>query len=181
MNTENKNQSIIKTNENINNCNHPQIVETRNKKNLTLAMALLLSGAVLTGIMGVKMMTSLLILGILIMLFSGFILTFKLKQKVYRVTGSVIKPYRYYFDRIFLKFAENLFSSSDFDNQDIITLLENGNVCCNILLSEDQRFAAVQIFEYTAFVFEPATPIYYFTDSQASKFAEYINRCKVVK
>jgi hypothetical protein len=169
--------------DNINSYQHPQIIEKRNIKNVTIAGVCIFLGALfvcnsLIFNTGTELAMALVIMGISGISFGIMSLAIQSKQKVYEKTGSVIKAPLFYFSREYLSFAENLLSGENFNIKKTIPLLDNGNVYFNVLSSRDNRFAAIQIFESTPLAFQPVTPIYYFEEEKALKFWEYINRCK---
>ena len=169
--------------DNINSYQHPQIIENRNIKNVVVAAVCLLVGCVLifnsfffnldTGVV-----ISLVILGISGVSFGIISYAVQSKQKIYTKTGSVIKTPVFYFSREYLTFAEHLLANSSFDTKKTIPLLADGTVYLYVLSSRDNRFAAVQIFEYISQSFDPVSPIYVFEEEQSLKFWEYMNRCK---
>jgi hypothetical protein len=170
-------------NDNINSVHHSQIIEKRNMKNVVIAGACLLVGSLFVCNSFLFHWTEALTFSLVIMGISGIsfgIITFAVqsKQKVYEKTGSVVKSPLFYFSRDDLNFAEHLLSERTFDVKKTIPLLDNGNVYFHVLSSLDNRFAAVQIFEFETSAFHPISPIYYFEENDALKFWKYINRCK---
>jgi len=169
--------------DNINNYPHPQIVEQRNVKNVIIAGACILAGCILICNSLIFNVKAALTIALSIMGISGIssgiiLLLLQSKQKIYIKTRSVIKSPFYYFSREYLLFAQNLLANKNFDCKKTIPFLDNGSVYFHVLSSLDNRFAAVQIFEFDTSSFQPITSIYYFEDEQALEFWKYINRCK---
>jgi hypothetical protein len=169
--------------DNINSCHHPQIIEKRDLKTVIIAVLCIVLGGVFVCNSfifntGDELAISLVIMGISGISFGIISWAVHAKQKVYEKTGSVIKAPIFYFSREYLTFSEHLLAHGSFDTKKTIPLLDNGKVSFHVLSSRDNRFAAVQLFEFSSSSFQPVTPIYYFEDDKALLFWEYINRCK---
>ena len=163
--------------------NHSLIIEKQNINALILSIVSIVGGLFLTFHsyifkMSKNLEIALVVIGILCILIGVSILILKSKQRIYAKTGSVIKQQICYFSRDELNIAQNLLINGKFENEKAITLLDTGNLYFEVQISKDKCFAAVQIFEFVPFAFQPTTQIYYFTDNQALKFYEYMQRCK---
>jgi uncharacterized membrane protein len=163
--------------------NQSPIIEKLNINNLILSIILLLSGLFLTihscfFSLSKNLEMALIVVGVLIILLGVSLLVLKNKQKVHEKTGSIIKSQLYYISREDLVSAKNTLAAGKFENEKAVPIVDTSNVYFDTLISKDKAFASVQIFEFVSYDFQPATPLYYYTDNQALKFCEYVERCK---
>jgi hypothetical protein len=163
--------------------NQSPIIEKLNINNLIISSTLLLIGLLLTihsyfFSLSKNSEMALIVVGVLIMILGVSFLVLKNKQKIYEKTGSIIKSQLYYISREDLVSAKNTLAAGKFENEKTVTIVDTSNVYLDTHISKDKSFSAVQIFEFVSYDFQSATPIYYYTDNQASKFCEYMERCK---
>ena len=72
-----------------------------------------------------------------------------------------------------------MLEDSDFRlNRGAVTRL-SGNVRLDYILSKDHKFAAVQLFQFVPYVYEPVTQIYYYTNEVAADFARHLIKSKL--
>jgi hypothetical protein len=162
-------------------CSH--IINKQNTTNVIISIILVAIGLFLTchSIFfktGYNIKIALIVIGICIIPVGIILWISKSKQMIYEKTGSKIESQRFYFSRDDLNFAQNLLANGKFENEKKVTFIDTGNSYFEILTSKDRAFASVQIFEFNSLAFEPATQKYFYTDTQALKFIEYIQRCK---
>ena len=50
----------------------------------------------------------------------------------------------------------------------------------DILISQDNQFAALQLFQFVPYTYTPVTPVHYFTGSQAAAVSAFLSKCKAV-
>lgn len=56
-----------------------------------------------------------------------------------------------------------------------------GNIRMDVILSEDNKFAAVQLFQFVPYTYQPITSVHYFTNEKASAVAAFLAKSKVNK
>jgi hypothetical protein len=116
--------------------------------------------------------------GIILLIWAITWFLLKNKKYVYTQTGSTVKVHDYYIQREQMEPLKILLSHAAFSLAKPVHFQENGNVCLKVLMSDDKRFAAIQMFEYVSFSFQSATPVYTYTDVQASDFIAFLDKCK---
>jgi hypothetical protein len=105
----------------------------------------------------------------------------KNKKYVYFKTGSTMKASNYYILREQMENIKMFLSQSAFSSAKHVQFQEQGNVAIKVFISDDKRFAAVQIFEYASFSFQAITEVYTYADEQAYDFITFLEKCKVEK
>ncbi len=102
----------------------------------------------------------------------------KNRHDVYAPTGSPVKKFAHFFHREDMEKLINLLNNKTFPNASPITFSPNASMRMNIIHSADKKIASVQLFEYIPHSYEPASKLFYYTDSEASDFLNYIKDCK---
>lgn len=164
----------------------PQVTEAKNNTVIFTSLAVVAIG-IIALIIGAtqKSLSSgisiaLIVTGVIFVIAGGIMLAAKRKQLVYEVTGSPARSNSYYFNRSQLEHMKTLLAHGGFGIGNPIEISSNGNIKMDVVLSNDKRFAAVQIFEYVPFEYLPATKPYYFNEVQATDFANFLERCPKV-
>ena len=94
---------------------------------------------------------ALMVLGTGLFLMGIFRLFWKSKEVIYLPTKSVAKEHSIFFD---LKHMD-------------------------VILSADKKFAAVQLFQFIPYTYQPITSVQYFTDEQASAVIAFLAKSKM--
>ena len=55
----------------------------------------------------------------------------------------------------------------------------SGNIRMDVILSADKKFAAVQLFQFIPYTYQPITSVQYFTDEQASAVIAFLAKSKM--
>ena len=55
----------------------------------------------------------------------------------------------------------------------------SGNVRMDIILSQDNKFAAVQLFQFVPYTYTPVTSVHYYTGNDAATVSAFLSKCKV--
>ena len=118
-------------------------------KSSTVSMALMVFG------------TGLFLLGI-------FRLFWKSKEVVYVPTGSIAKERSIFFD---LKHMDKL--------TDLVKSEASGNIRMDVILSADNKFAAVQLFQFVPYTYQPVTAVHYFTNDAAAAVAAFLTKSQL--
>ena len=54
----------------------------------------------------------------------------------------------------------------------------SGNVRMDVMLSQDNKFAAVQLFQFVPYTYTPVTSVRYFTGNEAAAVSAFLSKCK---
>ena len=133
---------------------HPDIVKRTSVSGLIFSVAMLLVGVFIFASifeMSDKSSTlsmALMVLGTAFVLLGVFRLFWKSKEVVYLPTGSVTK------------------SSG------------SGNVRMDVMISQDNKFAAVQLYQFVPYTYTPVTSVRYYTGSDAVAVSTFLEKCK---
>jgi len=49
----------------------------------------------------------------------------------------------------------------------------------DVMLSADKKFAAVQLFQFVPYTYQPITPVQYFTNEEASAVVVFLSKSKM--
>lgn len=170
--------------ENIKFYSTPDIKRSANYTSITTAIITLIVGILLLlfpiffegtnqAIISVLMM-----IGIALIIFSGFRLIWRSKSVVYLPTKSTIKEEDFYFDS---KCYQTLNSVVTTGNHDLVAQLraQSGGACKLVVLySKDKQFIALQILKYEPFSYVPQDEVYSFKDKVAEKLIDAIQTAK---
>lgn len=63
--------------------------------------------------------------------------------------------------------------SGDFSLQSTAKGGTSGNLRLDVMLSEDKKFAAVQLFQFVPYTYNPITSVRYFTNGEAASIAAF--------
>ena len=108
-----------------------------------------------------------------------FRMFWKSKEVVYVPTGSVAKEQSVFFD---LKHMDKLKELVNFGNLSVDSGIKSetsGNLRMDIILSEDNKFAAVQLFQFIPYTYQPITTVHYFTNGEAATIAAFLAKSKM--
>lgn len=128
-------------------------------KSSTISMALMVFG------------TGLFLIGI-------FRLFWKSKEVVYLPTGSVTKEHSIFFDLKYMDSLTNIVNSGSFSAGSAIKSESSGNIRMDVILSEDKKFAAVQLFQFVPYNYQPITSVQYFTNDEVSAVVAFLTKSK---
>ena len=118
---------------------------------------------------------SLIVIGASVFFIGLFLALSRPKMFIYLPTGSKIKPYAMYFDASCKSQLFSLIIDDCFHNTDkAIKSLEDGKLKLDIMLSEDNKFATVQLSEYIGFNYEPISETFFFCDESAQAVADFM-------
>ena len=117
---------------------------------------------------------ALMVLGTALLLVSIFRLFWKSKQVVYLPTGSSTREFSAYFDLTYLNSLQELLTSGSVPSSSHFQMVESGNIRMDVLYSSDEKFAAVQLFQFIPYKYEPVTMVNYFKNADAQAFISFI-------
>lgn len=118
--------------------------------------------------------------GAAFVLFGLFRLFWKSKELVYLPTGSVAKELSLFFDLKYLDELSDAVTHNRFGCTSGVKCCGSGNVRMDIMLSQDSKFAAVQLFQFVPYSYMPVTPVRYLTGDDAAAVAAFLVKCKTL-
>ena len=122
---------------------------------------------------------ALMVLGTGLFLMGIFRLFWKSKEVVYLPTGSVAKEHSVFFDLKHMDSLVNIVNSGSFSADSAIKSESNGNIRMDIILSEDKKFVAVQLFQFVPYNYQPITSVQYYTNESASAVVAFLSKRKI--
>ena len=115
----------------------------------------------------------------LMVLGTGLFLFWKSKEVVYLPTKSVAKEHSVFFDLKHMDALKNLVNSGSFSADSKIKSEASGNIRMDVILSADKKFAAVQLFQFIPYTYQPITSVQYFTNEEASAIVAFLSKSKM--
>ena len=122
---------------------------------------------------------ALMVLGTGLFLMGIFRLFWKSKEVVYLPTKSVAKEHSVFFDLKHMDALKNLVNSGSFSADSKIKSEASGNIRMDVILSADKKFAAVQLFQFVPYTYQPITSVQYFTNEKASAIVAFLSKSKI--
>lgn len=120
---------------------------------------------------------ALMVLGTGLFLVGIFRMFWKSKEVVYLPTGSKAKERSIFFDLKYLDKLTDQVNSGTFSSKEIKSET-SGNIRMDVILSDDNKFAAVQLFQFIPYTYQPVTSVRYFTNDDASSVANFLLKSK---
>lgn len=155
---------------------HPDIVKRTSLSSVILSAILCIvgAGAFATSLkMGDSSSTISMLLmagGTILFLLAVYRLFWRSKEWVYIPTGSVAKEGSCFFDVCDLEALNDALDKKTFTSHKDVRVKTNGNVRMDYMISRDKKFAAVQLFRFVPYTYEPASSVIYYTGNDASAF-----------
>lgn len=163
---------------------HPDIVKRTNVTGLLFSSTMLVVG-VLAFISTLELADrssalsmALMVFGTGLSLVGVFRLFWKSKAVVYLPTGSIAREHSVFFDLKHLDKLTDLVNSGSFSNASAVKSEPSGNIRMDVILSKDCKFAAVQLFQFVPYTYQPVTEVHYFTNETASVVAAFLSSNK---
>ena len=122
---------------------------------------------------------ALMVLGTGLFLIGIFRLFWKSKEVVYLPTKSVAKEHSVFFDLKHMDALKYLVYSGSFSADSKIKIEASGNIRMDVILSADKKFAAVQLFQFVPYTYQPITSVQYFTNEEASAIVAFLSKSKI--
>ena len=114
-------------------------------------------------------------LGTIFILIALYRLFWKSMEMIYLPTGSKVSEGSCYIDSCDLPEMARLVENKNFSLSSKFSFKQSGSGRLDYLISEDRQFAAVQLFHFVPYAYEPASQIYYYTGDDAAAFVRYLN------
>ena len=159
---------------------HPHIAKHTSLQSILLSIAIALAGVVIIYFSldhdhkSSTLSMTLLTVGAILILVSLYRFFWKSAEMVYTPTGSVVSVGSYYADTDVLPLLQQLIENKNFDSSKRLTFKPSGNGRLDYMVSKDGRFAAVQLFRFVPYTYEPVSEIFYYTDADAKAFQNYL-------
>lgn len=119
---------------------------------------------------------ALMVFGTGLFLVGIFRLFWKSKEVVYLPTGSIAKERSVFFDLKHMDKLVDIVNSGSFSANSDIKSETSGNIRMDVILSEDKKFAAVQLFQFVPYTYQPITSVHYFTNEDASAVVAFLSK-----
>jgi len=164
---------------------HPDIVKRTSIPGLIFSVAMLLLGVlVFASTFEVTDRSStlsmlLMVLGTAFFLLGIFRLFWRSKEVVYLPTGSITKERSLFFDLKHMGKLREMIEKGHLSTVEGIKSEGSGNVRMDVILSQDNKFAAVQLFQFIPYTYTPVTSVHYYTGSDAAAVSAFLSKCKV--
>lgn len=162
---------------------HPDITKRTSVSGLIVSLIMLAAGVLLfASLLEISDKSStasmaLLVAGTALTLFGVFRLFWKSKEIVYLPTGSVTKERSIYFDLKHLGKLTEMLEHKLINAESEIKSNASGNVRMDVMLSQDSKFAAVQLFQFVPYTYVPVTSVCYFTGDDATAVSTFLAKC----
>ena len=164
---------------------HPDIAKRTSISGLIFSVAMLLVGLfVFASIFEMSDKSStlsmaLMVLGTALVLLGVFRLFWKSKEIVYLPTGSIAKERSIFFDLKYLGKLTDMLENGQLSGDAAVKSEASGNVRMDVMISQDNKFAAVQLFQFVPYTYTPVTSVRYFTGSDAVSVSTFLSKCKM--
>lgn len=159
---------------------HPNITKRTNVSGLISAFLLIAIGvaALITmGQMSDKASSftyALMTVGVAFIGFGVYRLFSNSKESIYMPTGSVTKEKSLFFDLKHLDDLKQNIFSGEFPADSAIKSEQTGNVRMDVVISRDNQFAAVQLFQFVPYAYQPITSIRYYSADEIESLASFL-------
>ena len=122
---------------------------------------------------------ALMVLGTGLFLIGIFRLFWKSKEVVYLPTGSIAKEQSVFFDLKYMDQLKEIVKLGTFSADTNLKGGTSGNLRMDVILSADKKFAAVQLFQFVPYTYQPITSVQYFTNEKASAIVAFLSKSKI--
>lgn len=159
---------------------HPHIAKHTNLVSIVCSVLVVLAGALLIYLSldmdasSSMVSMSCLTLGTIFILVALYRLFWRSTAVVYTPTGSAIREGSCFTDTDEVDVLQRLMVKKDFGASPSVVFKPSGNGRMDYMVSKDGRFAAVQLFRFVPYTYEPISEIYYYTDEDAKAFQVYL-------
>lgn len=163
---------------------HPDIVKRTSISGLIFSTAMLLLGVlVFASTFEITDRTSalsmlLMVLGTGFFLLGIFCLLWRSKEVVYVPTGSITKEHTFFFDLKYMEMLKEMIETGRLATEEGIKCEGSGNIRMDVLLSQDNKFVAIQLFQFVPYAYTPMTSVYYYTGKDAAKISAFLLKCR---
>lgn len=159
---------------------HPHITKQVNSVSVITSAVIALAGVLLVYFPLVIDESSstlsmlLLTIGTILILAALYCLFWKSTSMVYTPTGGVLREASCFTEADDLPVLQRMLEKKVFEQAPTVTFKQSGNGRMDYLISKDGKFAAVQLFRFIPYTYEPVSDIYYYTDADATAFLHFM-------
>lgn len=160
---------------------HPHVSKHTSVYSILLSSVIALAGvasivlAVQSDGLSATLSMALLTVGTILVLVALYRLFWKSTEVVYIPTGSIIKEGTCYVDSADLRELADMMAAKGFKCPRKVAFKSSGNGRMDYLVSKDGQFAAVQLFQFVPYNYEPATAVHYYVGDDAASFMRYLS------
>lgn len=163
---------------------HPEVVKRISLSGILYSLVMFFSGLFLfVSIFQLNNGSS--VFSMLMMILAAFLVLWAVyrffwcsKEMVYLPTGSRTIGRSYFFDMKHLDTLSEMIAHKCLIPERAVKCENSGNVRLDVLLSQDNRFIALQLFQFVPYSYQPITPVCYFTDAEAATVSAFLLKCK---
>ena len=150
---------------------HPDIAKRTSVSGLIISVGMMLVGILIfASIFEMSDKSSTLSMGLMVL---GTAL-------IYLPTGSVAKERSLFFDLKHIGKLTEMLESGKLDGEAGVKSESSGNVRLDVMISQDNKFAALQLFQFVPYTYTPVTSVCYFTGNEAAAVSAFLSRCKAM-
>lgn len=98
----------------------------------------------------------------------------KSKETIYTPTGSLTKERSLFFDLKHRDELKQYVASGNFPSELNIKTEDAGNIRMDVIISQDNKFIAVQLLQFVPYAYNPITSIYYYTNNETGNIVSFL-------
>lgn len=109
-------------------------------------------------------------IGAACLLLGVFRLFWKSHSWFYTPTDSRISVKSEFYEAADFRSLKSVLESSDFSGEKTVKSGNTGGIRMDYMYSHDRKFAAVQLYQFSSYIYQPVTEVYYYKDMAADEF-----------
>ncbi|WP_299228940.1 hypothetical protein [uncultured Bacteroides sp.] len=109
-------------------------------------------------------------IGAACLLLGVFRLFWKSHSWFYTPTDSRISVKSEFYEAADFRSLKSVLESSDFSGEKTVKSGNTGGIRMDYMYSRDRKFAAVQLYQFSSYIYQPVTDVYYYKDMVADEF-----------
>ena len=109
-------------------------------------------------------------IGAACLLLGVFRLFWKSYSWFYTPTDSRISVKSEFYEAADFRSLKSVLESSDFSGEKTVKSGNTGGIRMDYMYSHDRKFAAVQLYQFSSYIYQPVTEVYYYKDMAADEF-----------
>lgn len=117
-------------------------------------------------------------LGFIVLGYSFYRLSNKSKETIYVPTKSLTKQSSLFFDLKYIDELKSCVNTGNFQPGMDLPNEVTGNIRMDVIISQDKKFAAVQLFQFVPYEYKALTQVHYFMNGEVKPIADFIAKCK---
>lgn len=108
--------------------------------------------------------------GAALVLVGVFRLFWKSQGWLYTPSNSRIVVKSDFYEAADFRELKSVLENGNFSNSGSVKSGNTGGIRMDYMYSKDRKFAAVQLFQFSSYIYQPVTDVYYFKDGKAGEF-----------